>query len=232
MEKTIKTLDVLSKVGSIIIPILIFYFGYKIQQQQNDYNKEQQKINRVTSLLKSISSENENERNVAFAFSKYLVASNDFPNELVPVFEDLMKTDTNLSVNAQQVLEVVKTKAVSENNVKLADKIEKAIQSVTPRIYIHISKEEEREKALILADSLKIMGFIVPGIEKRDYSLKQASEFRYFKKDEREKASEIVKIINDLNSEIKMTLKYISGYENSTTIRQFHFEIWLDKIPH
>ena len=40
-KKEYNILDVASKIGSLLIPILIFYFGYRIQKQQAQENDSQ-----------------------------------------------------------------------------------------------------------------------------------------------------------------------------------------------
>jgi len=92
------------------------------------------------------------------------------------------------------------------------------------RIYLHIQKEEDREGAKKVAEQLKGAGYFVPGIERLVNAGPGMSQVRYFRKAEADEAGKIVKLL--ANDKVPIEAQYISGYENSDSIRPRHYEIW------
>ena len=137
-KKEYNVLDVASKIGSLLIPIFIFYFGYRIQRQQaqdNDnmqkqqaiYNANQQNIDRIASLLKSLSSSNLEERKLAVIFAKTLATDNTFPQELLPVMVYITNTDSSYASSAYDVIKTVRSSAQYKKDKKLISKIDTEI---------------------------------------------------------------------------------------------------------
>ena len=119
-------------------------------------------------------------------------------------------------------LEELNAAEAARTRDKVADSI-KAAQS-KPRIYLHILRDEQRNLARQVDLLLEANGFIVPGIEKVRRG-PRSSELRFFRRDEKEEAQIIQRICID--SGYNMELKDLSKrYENSTTIRPRHYEIW------
>lgn len=226
-EKLMKVLDILSKTGSILVPFILFYLGNEIKIQQEMDNKNQQNNNRITTLIRSFSSENAKERKIAISFSKYLAENDNFPNDLIGVFKEIIENDTTANSNeaqeAQQVLQTLKSTAEKANDAVLINRIDKSIASIKPRIYIHTSDNKFKLDMERLSDSLRAEDYIIPAIDVVKATAK-SPELRYFKNAELEKAKELLNIIHKLGYQIE--LKYMSGSENSNKIRQYHFEIW------
>jgi hypothetical protein len=69
---------------------------------------------------------------------------------------------------------------------------------------------------------------IVPGIEKVSAGPAQ-NEIRYFSNtDETKKlANGIVAILNEIDTTLQVSAKFVPGYEASDKIRPNHFELWV-----
>ena len=93
----------------------------------------------------------------------------------------------------------------------------------TPRVYLHIKGEEQRDAAEGVAAKLEEKGWIVPRTIVTGEKSPRNPQLRYFRKTEKSKAEEIYNIVSD---GWKVDLSYLPGYEDSPTIRPMHFEIW------
>jgi hypothetical protein len=120
------------------------------------------------------------------------------------------------SQSAQETTQALHT--LLDNNPSLA--------MIVPRVYFHISTEDQRQKAKPLADALIAAGFSVPGIENVGSKAPNETQFRYFERtDQVEKdRSHIRDVLSGLNVRAKEV--YISPAQISTRMRPRHFELW------
>jgi len=119
-------------------------------------------------------------------------------------------------------------KAAFKNDPKALQKINILQQKVSaaviqPRIYMHIHTENLRNQMEKLADFLKTKGYIIPGIEAVDDSF-AVMQLRYFKHSDINKVNEIIGNLKTVGYTARP--QYIGSYENSSKIRQNHFELW------
>ena len=104
-------------------------------------------------------------------------------------------------------------------------RIEERDTQLKPRVYIHISSEEQRAGARFIGEAIAEAEAVVPGIQNVGAARSPpTSEFRYFRRSERQLAEAI-------HSELvargfPLTLQYVPGFESSSA-RPNHFEIWL-----
>ncbi|OQX27546.1 MAG: hypothetical protein BWK80_04735 [Desulfobacteraceae bacterium IS3] len=96
-----------------------------------------------------------------------------------------------------------------------------------PRVFFHITDESQRGLANGLAKKISSDGsLVVPGIQKVDKSKSPPSnELRFFRKSEEEEANKIALKISE--SGVKVTLRYVAGYENSDKVRAGTYELWI-----
>jgi hypothetical protein len=93
---------------------------------------------------------------------------------------------------------------------------------VSPRVYIHIEKEDQLTNAKAIQASLEGSGFSVPKIVKIEVGPSK-SQLRFFKPEDEKTADKIAKLLPIPGIQVQQ----ITGYENSTRIRPHHFELWL-----
>jgi hypothetical protein len=103
---------------------------------------------------------------------------------------------------------------------KVADEV---AQEAT-RVYIHIRSNEDRERARAVAERLKALDYVVPGIERLVDTGPRMSQLRYFRNTEKEEAVKIVDALDQMG--VRLNLEYIRGYEESDATGPGHFEIW------
>ncbi len=100
------------------------------------------------------------------------------------------------------------------------------IALLTPRIYIQrLDKEASRNLANLCMSRLKKLGYDAPGVEKTA-NVPPNTDVRYFRKSDAPTAEQIVALLRSWGV-TDAQLKYIIGYENSTTVPAKQFEIWL-----
>jgi hypothetical protein len=106
--------------------------------------------------------------------------------------------------------------------------------NLTPRVYIHIANEEQRETAKTLQAILTNENFSVPGIEnvgvKPNLFVPLRTEVRYYREEERADALRLLTIIKAQHSSLVVneTPQKIPGTGRGT--RPGHFEIWFGTL--
>ena len=175
-------------------------------------------------MIEPLASENLRERLIAIKVAGYLAEMNELPLELLPVLEDLAKSDPS-AVAAQAASAAVEQ--VKQANPALQPQIEASFEQLPARIYFHIDTESQRARARSVATRLTEAlgsGFVVPGIERKRGPTR--SELRFFKSGEAAEAGRIAAKLAELG--VGVELKDLSArYEASSEIRPRHFELWL-----
>jgi hypothetical protein len=109
--------------------------------------------------------------------------------------------------------------------------VEAAVSSqsaaLLPRVYMQIVNQNDRDIANQIKDRLTSIGVLVLGIQ---YAPKAAglktSDVRYYRKVDEAEAQKILGVLKDAGEE-SPRLQYLPGFEDSTTVRPNHFEVWL-----
>jgi hypothetical protein len=96
--------------------------------------------------------------------------------------------------------------------------------SAKPRVYIQIQNDGQRRGADRAIQALKDAQFFVPPIQTLQTGPDE-TEVRYFRKDEREEAERVARILTNA-SIANAGAKLVAGYENSKRIRPRHYEVW------
>ena len=102
--------------------------------------------------------------------------------------------------------------------------------AILPRIYLHVRDEQQRPAAKEVAARLRQSGFLIPGIENvgPDRS-PQRTELRRFRRTDQDERDVQAALSALREAGIAAEVKLIQGYENSTRIRQRHYELWFGK---
>lgn len=97
-----------------------------------------------------------------------------------------------------------------------------AEQNALPtRVYIHIAREDQREKARELSRALFAKGFIAPGIELVSKAPAH-TVLKFFRQTERNIAEDIAARMQAVR--IPVTIDFLPGFEDR--VRPKHFEVW------
>lgn len=105
--------------------------------------------------------------------------------------------------------------------------------SLTPRVYIQIAEETQRQIATSVQTTLRNENFTAPGIEnvgrKGNIIIPAATEVRYYREEELAQALRLISILKSMNLNVKIneTPKKIPGTGRGT--RPGHYEIWFSK---
>jgi hypothetical protein len=220
-----KTIETISKICTILIPFVLYYLGNEFSKIQAANNKEQQNFDRVTVLLKSLSSENQMEKKLAIKFSQGLADKGDFPIELISVMNDVQENDTVNSKTAQNVMVTMNQMAKNDKNLNVQKKVEEAVKGSPARVYTQIAVGYNLKTAKAIVTTLKSTGYNMLGIERVNINNSPLNnEVRYFKASDKLGAE---KLAGNLSKILGNTInaKHIGGYEN--TIIGTQLEIWL-----
>jgi hypothetical protein len=112
------------------------------------------------------------------------------------------------------------------------DQIAQQIQNlpkIRPRVYIHIRKEDQREKAIEIGFKLEDAGFSAPGIERLVEIGPNTNQLRFFRKAEVDEAAKIVGFLSSIGIETEL-VDLSAKYETSSAIRPRHYELWFSPV--
>lgn len=217
-------IGIFAAIGGLLIPIVIFIVSQQISKRQDEFNKEQKKSERVATLLSSLSSENERERRLALSYTDYLVQNDMFPEELFDVFLEIVRTGTpEEAAEAEKIItnfrqSTIQMQQMPEEQIKLIDQ---KIESIAPRVFIHINHEGQRQKAEEISWILAENQVNVPGIELLIYRM-SGSEIRFFRVEDEEFAYHLAELIRESGLDCR-----VQHHAGSRNIRTRHFELWL-----
>ena len=210
-------------ISLLLIPILIWVLGawFNNQQKQMEDSRitAENTANRLTYLLKNLSSENARERKMAVVISKYLAQQNQLPVELVQVLAIIAETDSNKEVSNAAFLSL---DAVATAGKEQAPAVKALLKELPGRIYIHIPNKGLMNRAKQIEATLVGNGYQVPGIEVVSKILSK-SQIRYFHVEDKAEAEKIMNLLLDQGNQLGVLS--VAGYENKVRNRQF--EIWI-----
>lgn len=192
--------EVVSKiVSALFLPIVLLWLGtwFNDQQKKSEEikNSAESSANRLTTMLKSLASDNPRERLLATKVMMYFGTHDQLPSELVPALVEIAAGDPNKEVS-DSAFQSLTTAAQTDR--KLAPTIEKALGALPARVYIQIAGPTQRAKAKQIQQELIDHGLLVPGIE--DVSGKadipKNTNVRYFNDQDKATAETVVGILH------------------------------------
>lgn len=217
-------IGVFAAVGGLLIPVVIFIVSQQIARNQEEFNLQQKKSERVATLLRSLSSENERERKLALSYTDYLVQNDMFPEELFDVFLEIARTGTAEEAGeAEKIITDYKASIMQmeEPRQEQLKMINQKIEEIPPRIFIHINREDQRGTAMRIMKALKGKEIDTPGIELLDYE-QQGSEIRFFRPEDEEFAHILADIIREQGVECRVV-----PVKRMKNVRARQFELWM-----
>lgn len=234
-------LAVADLIVKIVVPVTILVAGSSLSREEKESSKQQQELRVVFDSIEKLASTNERERELAARILNQYATEKKLPAVLLPVLVEQARNDPNAVVaresgqaaatyvSNQQAAAPTPGGSSSDPGAAPAPGGElkaarEALNSLPPRVYIHVRSDEQRQAAQRLEAELERRGFVVPAINQRERG-PASSELRFFRKGEEQKAEEITGVLNEMRADVK--LAYKSGYEDSKGIRLNHFELWL-----
>jgi hypothetical protein len=147
---------------------------------------------------------------------------------------EISENEKKLIVIANKTEEGTASAAELAEKTRLAEKVSALSQSllpksyqadIKPRVYFHIRDESQRTKAKQLSGELeRLANVVVPGVQRVDKG-PSVTELRYFRNVEEQEAKQIADVLSSLD--LKVAIKYVAGFESSTSIRPRHYELWI-----
>ena len=103
--------------------------------------------------------------------------------EALPALIEIARNDPNPEV-AQEANQIAKD--VSQKADKtLAASVQRQVDTVQPRVYIHIRNENQRDAAKQVEQKLEAKGFNVPSIQRVD-AVPSGTELRFFRQEDQQ----------------------------------------------
>lgn len=178
-DKPRSRLETAEIVAKIIAAILIPTIGgiYTCQRngteqtrlsQQASADSQQRQADRLALLLKYLGSETIRERLLGIRVAQYLSAQDLLPAPVIPVLVEIASKGT-------------------EDEVKSATQV---LQSLPPRVYVHITSEAQRDLAVHAVSALAPIRVLVPAIQMVD-SAPNRTQLRYFRDEDLPEAEHI-----------------------------------------
>jgi hypothetical protein len=148
----------------------------------------------------------------------------------VGVFSGLVKIDpkpVDQQLEAGQKAEDFLTASETRKTAGLpSDQPAPAAAELTPRVYVQIPDNAQRDIAAKAQSILRDAGYLAPGIERVGTKAPAVTELRYFLPAEQSLADTISGQLKAAG--IDAPSRFVSGFENAN-IRQHHFELWFAK---
>jgi hypothetical protein len=150
---------------------------------------------------------------------------------------DKKKQYTQLAIKTGKEVEALEKQITQLKSEKIqtaarTDQIAQQIQNlpkIRPRVYIHIRKEDQREKAREIGFKLENAGFSAPGIERLVEIGPNTNQLRFFRKAEVDEAAKIVDFLSSIGIETEL-VDLSAKYETSSAIRPRHYELWFSPV--
>ena len=143
--------------------------------------------------------------------------------------QDLLRENELLEQQGKLLRSAVET-ASERNPALIKESLDSAAQSYpeaarsVPRVYVHISRKNQLERAQVIQNHLRNAGLVVPGIEYVGANSPKVSQLRYFHQTDEEKAQAHAIASKLEKLALKLEVIPIKGYEKSGP---GSFEIWL-----
>ena len=170
----------------------------------------------LAEILVGLKSKESEENDKAAKRLRDLLNEESIPENLHPIILELAS-----EVNPAEVESVKRT-------IEQSKRVDPAKYATLPaRVYIHIQNAEQKTAAEQVQKRLQQSGFVVPGIQNVGTRNLSSTDVRFFKNNEEESGlSERVKQMLQKAGVADVKVRFISGYEDSKTMRPKHLEIW------
>lgn len=210
------------------------------KQTYDELHSRQMQQNDDVRLLVEMVDGDEVHRVMGLALAK-AYASSDPPRIPITVFEDINNWIHNTS-SLSQIEQANSVASEVKGSPQVVQALQAAAKSLPVRVYIQFQRGPATEganagrlKAEAIRQALDHQTaegktIIVPPVEGRNEEIAQPL-LKCFRKTEcREMGSTLVAKLKEVGAPENFKCKYVPGYEDSTTIRAYHFEAWFGPL--
>jgi hypothetical protein len=173
-------------VGSVAIPVVLFFVGTGISERQRLDSDKQIEADRVEKMLTHLSSANADERKLTMRVLGFLVSENQFPAQLLPAINQMATADGHEDV-ANSAAEVLET-ATKSAEPRLAKAAQTALAALPARVNIHAP---DSARSTAAAADLSHTDIVVAQ-QATGPAVAPATELRYYRNEDAHKAEELV----------------------------------------
>jgi hypothetical protein len=203
-----------------VVFILNNYYSKQVPETQKAYEKVQKTLNNIT----------ENRSSGVIKDSVQLLEERKKKyNQLEKAYVKLKEVDSIAKKEAFITGKNAIDPNLVQSQVKSTNDELERLSSLTPRVYIQIANESQRERAKVLASLLDSIGFNVPGIENIEGKANAPfkTQVRYSSTGEFKEARDILNLIKASIPELiqDKPVKIPPGKS-----RARHYEIWFSKF--
>ena len=184
----------------------------KISEKETNYKE-------LIGILLKLSDNSGAEKKSAIEDLKKLLEKRKVPKEYEQsIIQLVAKIDGN---EANELSEIVKN-----------TQDQKPEQEIKPRVFIHITNVSQNDRAESFREIFKRNDFIFQQIENVGNIKIINTQVRYFREIDKGLAEQVAGILQNENVR-NIRVQFVSGYEDSTTMRPKHLEIWFspDAFP-
>lgn len=220
--------DKIDIIAKIMTPVVLFTFGTLYNMHQTKITEAQKASDRVAALVKSLSSQNVEERKTALALLNYEKSKHpgavpdDLLTNILPALVQLAKTEKNADV--AEAAEKLATAVVANVEPGLETAVQRQVAESTGRIFMHILDEAQRSDVRRIAGQFENKGYYVPVSEKVS-AVPSVTEVRFFHREDAQEAADLVTLLQNLGvAEAKLNDQ--SGSKSASRVRKRTFEIW------
>jgi hypothetical protein len=237
----------ITALGSIAVPVMIYLLSDIVTKQQVKNQDEQHKIDQqnterslVIAAVGYLTEETQKKQVGGFFVINWLRDKNiDIPNDIMNMATDVAKS---LPSTARQTVstatdEVQQPAPAAASQQEAISQIgSEALGGLVPRLFIHIASDDQRQAAETLRRAVQALrlkdgrSIIVPGVQRVAHPTNNI-QLRYLKKlDEPEAAEIALRLTGLLGVELKPQ-DFSRDFDSRQDVKRHTYELWLPPGP-
>jgi hypothetical protein len=191
------------------------------------YTRWQQNLNDLNTMINLFSDENAQKRKYGIAMFEYLLKNDKVPVEFVAAQLDYANSSADRDLLPLMDRALMKA---SLDNPKVADTYRLALERLPSRLFVHVMDDQQRSCFRTMIASIKDADrsqITVPAIARATWNGTQ-HEMRVFKESDRERAQNLVNILNGLGLGVKL-VDLSDAWDGAKKVRPNTLELWFGK---
>jgi len=216
-------MGVVSALGSVAIPVVLFVVGNRIADRQRLAAERQLQADRVERMLAHLASEKANEKKLAVRVLEFFVSEEEFPRELLPALVEIASSDAKEDVSA--TASAVLQRVAQSDNAQAASEAKRGLSSLPPRINLHAPASQGRRTESALSGLSHSDVVVAPQDTVLDPPAQ--TQLRYYRKEDAVQARQMVQRLAD--SGIKAQPIDLSQSVGQQSIRPQSYDLVIGK---
>lgn len=193
------------------------------------YTRWQQNLSDLKTMIDLVSDQNAEKRKYGVAMFEYLLKNDKVPVEFVAA--QLSYANSSADKELLPLMEQALYKASAENT-KVQETFRLALERMPSRIFVYAMNDKQRtcfSQLFSRVNPADRTNMVVPGFSRATWG-GTASELRYFRATDAERANQLAKIFGDVG--LRFTAKDLSSQDSGVQRnRPNTFEVWFGSEP-